>query len=179
MEKTHCGQVNDRVKFTPFIKKITSFHFLLGVSHKMPYSAFIMKTTLLFIIFSLFCSEVFAIPCENAWDTSPKIIHPKNLRGRDLSYAELQGQDFTAVDFTGANLTGAKLHWSTFWFANFKGALLEGANFYRADLRGADLRYTKLERVKLQEADLRGAKVTRSQAEYLTAQGFSGFIVVE
>ena len=33
----------DRVKFTPFIKKTTSFHFLLGFSHKVLYSAFIIN----------------------------------------------------------------------------------------------------------------------------------------
>ena len=163
-------KANDRVKFTPFTKKITFFHFLLGVSYKMPYSAFIMKT-LLFIIFSLFCSEVFAIPCENAWDTYPK-DHPKNLRGRDLSYANLQERHFLRVDFTGANMKGVFLIGSKLHRANLEEAILEEArmssaiferaNLYKANLKNADLWRTVFYKANLEEANLQGARLYRT-----------------
>ena len=103
-------------------------------------------------------------------------IHNCNLREAKLR----------EVDLEGANLQRADL----------RGAYLAGTNFYQADLRGVDLRgailyhflenphfpligaVRRLEAI-LVGANLTGAKVTRKQAEYLTAQGLSGFVVVE
>ena len=63
--------------------------------------------------------------------------------------------------------------------ANLRGADLIGANLQEADLFGVDLRGANLEGADLIGANLQGAKVTPSQAEYLRAQGLSGFVVVE
>ena len=53
-------------------------------------------------------------------------------------------------------------------------ANLYKAIFVNADLRGADFRGAEL-----QGANFEGAKVDQDSAEYLTAQGFSGFVIVE
>ena len=47
-------------------------------------------------------------------------------------------------------------------------------DFYKADFRGAKFQNTNFE-----GADFYKAKVTSEQAKYLTARGFSGFVVVE
>ena len=92
----------------------------------------------------------------------------------DLKWANLKGADLQDADLERANLIGADLSW-----ANLKGADLTGAWLYKSYVRVGDLFNTYLYGTKFKGADLTGAMVTQRQAEYLTAQGFSGFIVVE
>ena len=141
--------------------------FLLGFSHKMPYSACIMEP--LFILLSLGLSS-FATADQNA-EVQCNIknykdfikkpgIHNCNLQGADLWMRYLRGANLQGADLTGANLPFADLE-----EADLQVAILHGAeNLKTVDFRGANLR---------------GTKVTPSQAEYLTAQGLSGFVVVE
>jgi len=137
----------------------------------MPYSAFIMKATFLFIVFSLLCpfSLTYAMSCEEGFIfvkpsslIKAKIFFKMSLAGEDLRRMDLRGKDLSKMNLEGANLTDARLEGANLWNANLKGANLREANLKRAFLRGAQLQ---------------GALVTRDQVEYLTAQGLSGFIV--
>ena len=96
-------------------------------------------------------------------------VHVCNLREADL----------TEEDFRETNLIGAQLQMANLAGADLKGADLQMANLAGADLTGVDLRETALPLMYLFKAILTGAKVTQEQAEYLKAQGLSGFVVVD
>ena len=162
-----------------------------------------MKALFLFIIFSLLCFGAWANTCEGVWDVHKK-LRSENLQGVKLSGkvmsqiefwqsffkgADLQKADLSLLIFKRANLQGTNLQ-----EADLTGANLEYADLTGADLRGANLRLTVLRFATLIDTDLRGAnlgrtdfywskwrgvKVTKEQAEYLTAQGLSGFVVVD
>ena len=112
---------------------------------------------------------------------------PVNLSGANLEGANLREANLEGADLLRANLEGAILQFVNLQFANLEGANLreanlEGADLLRANLKGADLtradlRKADLTRADLRKADLRGAKVTQEQADYLRAQGLSGFVV--
>ena len=63
--------------------------------------------------------------------------------------------------------------------ADLRRADLENTNFSRANLQQADLSGADLENTNFSNANVQRAKVTQEQADYLTEQGLSGFVVVE
>ena len=140
-----------------------------------------MKVILLFIIFSLLCpsSLAYAMPCEEAWtpkqlkklsiNIRAKIRFKMSLEGFNLKQRNLQGRDLSNM-----NLASARLQYASLRDTDLTNAYFVEANLYMADLRGA-----KLEGTNFYQANLYGAKVTKEQAEYLSSQGLSGFVVVE
>ena len=112
-----------------------------------------------------------------------------NLEGADLEGMDLQGANLRKANLDGANLRksilieanldGANLRKSILIEANLQGANLYKSILIEANLQGANLQGAYLALANFTEADLTGAKVTSLQAEYLTAQGLSGFVVVE
>ena len=132
-----------------------------------------MKKTLLFIIFSLFCSEVFAMSCENAWTMhtthqpssliKAEIFFKSSLEKANLAYLFLQGVNLQGMNLKNAKLLGADLRGAILRYTDLQGAVLIGANLQGADFTGANLQ---------------GALVTYKQAEYLVEQGHIDFIIV-
>ena len=96
-------------------------------------------------------------------------IHKPGFHKCNLREASLWG-----AILAGANLRGADLS-----FASLRGTILVGADLRGAILAGAKLQYADLTNADFKGANLSMAKVTQRQAEYLTKQGVSGFIVVE
>ena len=128
-------------------------------------------------------------------------LQEAKLINSDFTKANLNNAVLSSVDATNANFTEADLHQ-----VHLTNAVLDGAIFTGAKLNGAKLENVDLTKViGLETADLAhyerglwdkfhpmrwgpdpytdtildGAKVTKQQAEYLTAQGLSGFVVVE
>ena len=152
---------------------------VVSVGHTQHKGVFFMKTLLLFIFFSLLCPFflTYAMPsCEEGWRAlkepssliKAEIFSKSSLEKADLSWLNLQGVDLQGRDLKKALLFGADLRG-----ANLREAILEGANLRVADLIGADLQGAKFQGAKLELA-----RVTQEQADYLTAQGLSGFVVV-
>ena len=145
----------------------------------MLYSAFIMKKTVLFIIFSLLCSFslTYAMPsCEEAWTPKKltlsiraKIILKMSMKRARLRRMDLQGQNLSNMNFEKADLREADLR-----EADLTETYFWQANLYQVDLRGA-----KLDGTNFYQANLYGAKVTKEQAEYLNGKGLIGFVVME
>ena len=100
-----------------------------------------------------------------------------NLWKADLRNAKLQDTDMLGVTLIRANLKKANFSRAILRSADFREAIFQDTILRGADLRNADLRETNLQEVDLFGANLQGTKVTKEQAEYLTAQGFSGFVV--
>ena len=123
---------------------------------------------------------------------------PANLRGANFEGADLVGADFTGADLRGANLREADLRGVSFYEADLEEADLRGAKFQKKeDLTEQELRDWEMsgrywgntetlrfdaehfQGANFRRANLQKALVTQEQAEYLTAQGLSGFVVVE
>ena len=131
-----------------------------------------MKALLLFIVFSLLCpfSLTYAMSCEEGFTKvkpssliKAKIFFKMSLADEDLRRMDLRGKDLSKMNLEEADLRWANLFYADLRWANLQRAHLQWANFEGANLRGAQLQ---------------GAFVTRDQVEYLTAQGLSGFVVV-
>ena len=103
-----------------------------------------------------------------------------NLRGANLRGIDLQKVDFreaylVMADLFGADLQGADLQGAVLLYANLIYADLRGANLQGANLREASLLGAYLQGADLQGADLTDVRVSCAQAEYLEAQGITGF----
>ena len=120
---------------------------------------------------------------------APANLSGVNFEGADLTEVDLQGADLTWANLhrailPDADLRGADLEDADLSYANLFSADLSYANLYKTNLKGANLSYanlykTNLKLATLKTANLENAKVTKKQAEYLTAKGLSGFVVVE
>ena len=162
-----------------------------------------MKRIFLFIAFSLLSLGAWANTCEGVWDVHKK-LRSENLQGVKLSGkvmhqiefwqsffrgADLQKANLSMVSFESVDLTGTDLRWADLVGVRFQKADLTGTDLRWADLRQSDLQFAILIDTDLRWAKLNGAnfnwskwsgvKVTKEQAEYLTAQGLSGFVVVK
>ena len=102
-----------------------------------------------------------------------------NLVKANFTKARLQNADFRGADLREANLREAMLSGANFEEANLRGADLSQATFYLANFAGADLRGALLYGQEVKSANFAGAKVTAQQAEFLTSQDRTGFIIVE
>ena len=142
---------------------------------------------------------------ERAWLRFSRYLHAINLQGANLKDARLTGSDIRGSNLRFTKLEGADLRFANLRFTSLRGAdltgadlrfaKLENANFQSANLEGADLRFASFQvedlegveipgsenwkGVNFQEANLKDAKVTKRQAEHLTEQGLSGFVVID
>ena len=130
-----------------------------------------------FFIIVLFC--LFSVACVTSGPKARSVATAKCTIENYKSFVFPDNADLTQCDLQGAHLREAIL-----WYAD-----LQDAKLYRADnkenlepgWRLEDLQDAKFYRadfppnIDSREVDLRGVKVTCAQADYLEAQGFTGF----
>ena len=133
-------------------------------------SIFMKKISVLFIVFMPFMA--FGQPgasqvCDK--ENYQEFIYKFGIHNCDLSGTNFVGADLFRTNLSGANLTNADLGEADLFGVDFTGANLSEANLVGADILEADFT----------GANLTNTKVDPEQAEYLTAKGISGFVIVE
>ena len=111
-------------------------------------------------------------------------VHLCNLQDVDLSdemlsEANLKGADLRNADLSNTDLSNADLRYAWLYTHTESKSMTITGKFTRSILIDMGIMEEYSNEVNLQYADLSGAKVTKEQAKYLSAKGFSGFVIVE
>ena len=120
--------------------------------------------------------EVNVAEPPDVWDGKDwSKVKRRDLRGRNLAFADgagaflantdLRGANLTGADLSGAQLQGADLGRAQLDGAELSDAQLQGADFGGAQLQGAELGDTQLQDAELGRAQLQGADLGRARLQ--------------
>ena len=121
-------------------------------------------------------NEVNVAEPPDVWDGKDwSKVKRRDLRGRNLAFADgagaflantdLRGANLTGADLSGAQLQGADLGRAQLDGAELSDAQLQGADFGGAQLQGAELGDTQLQDAELGRAQLQGADLGRARLQ--------------